>query len=63
MDVVCADEERLQSVVFESLGTKFDILVADISEHGRLRVYAIVFTCFGNDRTLYVAEKSKERMS
>ena len=58
--LVVLNENGLQLVVIEGFVAKFNILVADVSEHGRLRVQVIVLARLRHDASLNVAEKATQ---
>lgn len=53
---VVLDEQSLQVVVVEGFVAKFYVLVADVGQHGSLRVQVVVEASLGNDAPLNVAE-------
>ena len=58
--LVVLDENGLQLVVIEGLVAKFNVLVADVGEHGRLRVQVIVLARLRHDASLDVAKKATQ---
>ena len=55
------DEQGLKLVVIEGLLAKLAVLVADVRQHGGLRVQVVVLPCLGNYAALDVAKQTNRK--